>query len=91
MSGHEQIKRAFRWIGITHEATLRANCMQPVSAPGDEFLGIDLVARIPDQTIVTKVKCQVKCQTEFDNTQVAGKMSRPATDNSNQFTAHFTR
>ena len=91
MSGHEQIERTLRWVGITHKTSPGTNRMQPVSTPCDELLRINLVTRIPDQAVVGKVKCQVKSQTEFDNTEVASEMRRAASNNSDQFTTHFRR
>ena len=65
--------------------------MQAFSTPCDELLRINLVTRVPDQTVVGEVKCEMKCQTEFDNTEVACEMRRAAPKYANEFGAHLRR
>ena len=90
MSGHEQIEWTLRWVGITHKSSLRTNCMQPISATSDQLLRIDLVTCIPDQTVAGKVKREMKRQTEFDNSEVAGEVRGAAPHHANEFAAHLS-
>jgi hypothetical protein len=36
----------------------------------DQFVGIDLVASIPDQSIFSEIENTMQCETQFDNPEV---------------------
>ena len=51
VAGHEQVERALGRIGVTHQAPLGPDRVQAAGAAGDQLVGIDLVARVPDQAV----------------------------------------
>ena len=84
VAGHEQVERAFGRVGVTHQAPLGPDRVQPVGAAGDQLVGIDLVARVPDQAVAGEVEGQMQGQAELDDAQVAGEVSRAAADHVDQ-------
>ena len=77
MAGHEQVVIAFVGVGIAHQSALGANRVKFVVSTGDQFVRIDLMAGIPDQTIVQKVVRAVQSQRQFDDAQVRGEVGGP--------------
>ena len=66
--GHEQIVLALVWVGVSHEPTPLSDGFELSVATSDQFVRIDLVARIPDQSVFAKVEDAVEGQAEFDHT-----------------------
>ena len=87
--GHEQVERAFGRIGVAHQAPLGPDRVQLVGAAGDQLVGIDLMAGVPDQAVLGEVEGQVQGQAELDDAQVAGEVSRAAADHADQLGAHL--
>ena len=80
VAGHEQVERAFGRIGVAHQAPLGPDRVQTVGPAGDQLVGIDLVARVPDQAVPGEIKAQMKRQAKLDDAQIAGEVSRPPAD-----------
>ena len=77
MPGHEEIEGALVRVGITHQAAAGADGAELGIPAGDQFVGIDLVARVPNEAIVSEVEGQVQGQAQLDHAEVAGEMGRP--------------
>ena len=60
VAGHEQVVRALVGIGVTHQAAARANRFELRIAAGDQFVRIDLMARIPDEAVAAEVESEVQ-------------------------------
>ena len=43
----------------------------------------------PDEAIFGEVKCQVECEAEFDDAEIAGEMGRANTEDADQLVAHL--
>ena len=56
---------------------------------GDQLVGIDLVAGVPDQAVLGEVERQVQGQAELDDAEVAGEVRRAAADDADQLGAHL--
>ena len=58
--GHEQVERALGRVGVAHQAPLGPDRVQTRGAAGDQLVGIDLVAGVPDQAVLGEVEAQVQ-------------------------------
>ena len=56
---------------------------------GDQLVGVDLVAGVPDQAVAREVEGQVQGQAELDDAEVAGEVRRAAADDADQLGAHL--
>ena len=77
VSRHEQVVGAFGRTGISHQAAFGAYGVKIVIPSGDHLVRIDLVPRVPDQSIPAEIERGVKGQTELDHAQVRGEMGGP--------------
>ncbi len=91
MTRHEQVVVALGVVGITHQAAFGANSLNLRIAPRDEFVGINLMARVPNQTIVREIKRLMQCQTKFHHAQVRCEMGAAITHEVAKHLAHFVR
>ncbi len=89
MACHEQIVGTFVGVGVTHQPTLGTDGVELLVATGDEFVWIDLVTGIPDQAIKAEVIGKMQRQAEFDDTQVARKVSGARGQYPHQFVTDF--
>ena len=60
-----------------------------VVAAGDQLVGIDLMAGVPDQPVAAKVERGVQRQAQLDDAQVRGKMGRAVAEQIAQRLAHL--
>ena len=74
VAGHEQVVGAFVWIGVAHQAPLGADRAERGEATCDQLVGIDLMARIPDQAVAAEVVDAVQGKTEFHHAEVRGEV-----------------
>ena len=74
MAGHEQVVGAFLRIGVAHQAAPGADRAKLGEAAGDQFVGIDLVARVPDQPVAAEVEDPMKGEAELDHAEVGGEV-----------------
>src|SRR5690242_4067938 len=91
MPSHEQVVLALVRIRVTHQATLRAHRLKLWEASGDQLVRVDLMPRVPNQTVVGEVKCLVQSQAKFDHSKIRREMSTSATDKIAEHLAHFGR
>ncbi len=91
VAGHEEIERTLLRIGIAHEAAARANRIEAVEAARDEFVRINLMSRVPDQSILGKIESQVQCKAQFHHAKVAGEMRGSDAQDAHELVAHFLR
>ena len=77
MARHKQVVWTFIRVRKAHQAPLRPDRTKAIKASGDQLVRVNLVPCIPDQPIFGKVVNQMKSQTQFDDSQITGKMSRP--------------
>ena len=89
VAGHEQVEGALGRVGVAHQAPLGPDRVQLVGAAGDQLVGIDLVAGVPDQAVLGEVEGQVQRQAELDDAEVAGEVGRAAADDADQLGAHL--
>jgi hypothetical protein len=61
-------------VGISHEAPFAADRLELGEAAGDEFVGIDLMAGVPDQPVLREIERQVQRQAELHDPQIAGEV-----------------
>ena len=89
MAGHEQVEGALGGVGIPHQAALGPDRVQAVGPAGDQLVGIDLVAGVPDQAVGPEVERQVQGQAELDDAEVAGEVRGSMVDDADQLVAHL--
>ena len=89
MSRHEQIVRALRRIGVTHEAPFGADRAELVIPPGHQLVRIDLMPRVPDQPIVAEIEHAVQGQAQFHHAEIRGEVGRPGAQQVAQHVADF--
>ena len=77
MASHEQVINALVRVWVTHQSASGADRFETFVAPGDQFVRIDLVAGVPDQSIGSKIKLAVQCQAEFHHAQIGREVGRP--------------
>ncbi len=65
--------------------------MELLGASGDQLVGIDLVAGVPDQAVLAEVERHVQRQAKLDDAEVAGEVGRAAADDADQLVAHLAR
>ncbi len=75
--GHEQVEGAFGRVGVTHQTPFGPDRVQHGGPAGDQFVGINLMAGVPDQAVLSEVEGQVQGQAELDHAEVAGEVRRP--------------
>jgi len=73
--GTETIVFTFRSLGKTGEATTCPKRSYAVSAPGQDFMWIGLMAHVPDQFVIRCVEDVVKSDGQFDNTKTRSQVS----------------
>ena len=76
MAGYESIIFALAGIGETAEATHLAIGVEPVATAREYLVHIGLVAHIPHQAVVGRVKHIVQGHIDFDSSHARGKMAR---------------
>ena len=76
VAGHKQVEVAFRRVGVAHQPALGAHRLELVVPAGDHFVGVDLMARVPDQAVAGKVERGMQGQSQLDHAQIRGKMGR---------------
>ena len=89
MPGHEQIVFAFARIRITHQSAARADRGEFVVPPRDQLVRIDLMPRVPDEPVATKVVAAMQGEAKFHDSQIGCKMSRPRGEQIAQDVANF--
>ena len=87
--GHEQVVGALGRVGVAHQAAPGPDRVQFGGTAGDQLVRIDLVARVPHQAVLREIEGQVQGQAELDDTEIAGEVSRPATDHAEQLGSHL--
>lgn len=91
MACHEQIVRAFRRIGVAHQATLGADGMKLLVSSCDQLVWVNLVASVPDQPVEAEIVSQMESDTELNNAQVTGKMCWACREYAHQLVTDFLR
>ena len=68
VSGHEQVVLTFVRVGIAHQPAFGADRSKLVVPPRDQFVGINLMTSIPDQSVPAEVEHGVQRDTQLDHT-----------------------
>jgi hypothetical protein len=89
VAGHEQVEWAFLGIGIAHEAAARADRIKTLETAGDELVGINLMAGVPNQAVFSEIERQVQGKAQLNDAEVAGEMRGPDAEDPNQLVAHL--
>ena len=89
MPGHEQVEGAFGRVGVAHQTPFGPDRVQHGGAAGDQLVGIDLMAGVPDQAVLGEVEGQVQGQAELDHAEVAGEVGRPPAHDAYQLGSHL--
>ena len=58
--------------------------IKPFFPPGEQFVGIGLMAHIPDHFVLRQAELQMKCHGKFHYTQIGGQVPACHTDFFNQ-------
>ena len=74
-----------------HQSAFAADGRELRKPAGHQFVGIDLMTGVPDQTILVEIKDQVQRETQFHHAQVAGKVRGAILHNRAQCLAHLIR
>ena len=89
MACHEQVVLTLRRVGVAHQPPFGPHRLKLVVATGEQFVGIDLVARVPDQSIAAKVERRVQGDAQFDDPQIRCEMCAAASDQVAQHIANL--
>ena len=76
MTGHEQVVTTLGRIRITHQAATGANGGEILVAARDHFVGVDLVARVPDEAVLAEIEDRVQGQGKLHHPQIGSEIRR---------------
>ena len=71
-------------LGKSAHASVFAQAVKALLAPGEQLMGICLMAHIPNHLVPGKIKCQVHGHCQLHHTQVGSQMAAVYTDLLNQ-------
>lgn len=74
MTGHEEVIGALQRIRIAHQATTGTDRIELVISSCDQFMGVDLVPGIPDQTVMAEIEYAVQGKAQLDDPQIRCEM-----------------
>ena len=74
VAGHEQVVGALVGVRVAHQAALRADRAEAAEAARDQLVGIDLVARIPNEAIAAEVEDAMQGEAELHDAEVRGEV-----------------
>ena len=89
MSRAKRIIFTFRALGKTGQAPLLAQSANTVAPSGQNFMGIALMAHIPDQPIIRRVENIMDSRGQFDNAEPCPQMATGLRNRINGFGAQF--
>ena len=75
MSGNKSIVNALRRLGESGDTAEGPQSAEICHAARQDFMDVGLMTHVKDQAIPGRVKDQMECQCQFDNTQVGGQMA----------------
>ena len=75
MSRAKMIVLRFSSFGVSGQTFVLANGLEPFGTSGDQFVGVSLVADIPDKAVLSEIKKVVQSESQFDRAKVGCKMS----------------
>ena len=84
MAGVQHIVLAFIAVGETQQAVFFADGEYPVPPAGDDFVGVTLMADIPDDLVCRGIENPVQGQGQVDNPQVGRQVPAVARDHLDQ-------
>jgi len=73
----------------TGQTTALANSTHAITSASEDFMGITLVAHIPDQFILGRVKYVMQCHGQFHNPKARAQMTTRTRYGINHIPAHF--
>ena len=77
MTRHKQVIFAFVRIGIAHQSPACANRRKLLVTSGYKFVRIDLMTRVPNQSIFAKIVHRMQTEAQLDDAQVRCEMRGP--------------
>ena len=89
MGGTEGIIGAFRAFGEAAEAALGAQGADAVAAAGEDFVGIALMADVPDDLVARGIEDGVQGDGEFNDAKTGAKVAAGHRDGRDGFGAEF--
>ncbi len=90
MGGTEGVVLAFVAARKAADATELAQRVHAVAPAGEDFVGVGLVAHIPDQPVFGRVEHVVQCHGELNRAQVGAEMPAGARHAVQQKAAHLS-
>ena len=90
MAGHKEVVIALLGIGVAHQSALGSDRAKTGKAAGNELMRINLVAGVPDEAVVAKVKDAVQRDAKFHHSKIRCEVRRPRSGNFAQGPAHFS-
>ena len=91
MTGSKNVVRAFRPFQKPAQPVQLPNRQHAIPAPRQDFVGIGLVARIPDQLVIGRVESIVEGNGELDSPETRAKMASGFRHAVHQEFPHFGR
>ena len=85
----EGIVRAFLPFWEPAQASLGADGIQLIQPPGENLVGIGLMAHIPHNGIPRNIKHPMQCHSQFHNSQVGGKVTAVGCHRMDDFVSDF--
>ena len=90
MAGPHRVVLALRPLGEAAQSPVLAQGGEPVLAAGEQFVGVGLVAHIPDQPVTGRVEHVVQGQGEFDHAEAGRQVATGAGHGGDDGLAEFT-
>ena len=87
MADAKGVVLAFGTMAEGRESAEAANGFKLFATAGEDLVRIGLVAHVPDQAVMRRIKTAMQRQRQFHRAQVGGEMPADATQCFNQVTA----
>ena len=75
MPRHTRVGDAFLWLHKTGKTAVLPQCSKAVTAAGQNFMDITLVAHIINDAVTRGIELPLKRNSQFDHAKVRGQMS----------------
>ena len=75
MPDNELVVFALGWVGETAYALDLSKELEPVFSAGDDFVGVALMADVPEELVLLEIEDLVQCEGQFYDAEVARQMA----------------